>query len=187
MNNDFECYVQSLGGVWINGVIKDDGIYVYWQKRTKIINGQMIKYDINGDVLSSVPREKGTYDEHMVLAGIVPVDGSFLKVCSSDRLMDFVKAIMGHVCRMIACGYGDDCSDVISWYHNIDDRMFLSGSDYVFVCDSGEFSELKGRKCTVDFRDDKYIVVIGVNDGEYEVDITDSNMFVDFVISTQPV
>ena len=173
--------------MWVKAELNDDGIELFWQVRTAVIDGNLCCYDANGNLDSSAPRHRAVYPEPMRSAGIIPVDDSFVEFCGQDRFDDFVYAIMRHSANMIARGYGEDPEQVVSWYSNIRELEFLEDVSFKIVDSVEPFSDMNGLKCKVSMNDENILVAcIMVNDDFFEVPMDDDNILISFIISSVP-
>jgi hypothetical protein len=152
----------------------------------------MVVINDNGDVMYSCNISKVTDVPSLTSAGIIPIGDVFLDICGN--LFDsFVKAIAFHSVNMVALGYGDNSEDIVDMFSDLKSFSFMNGVSYVLRCSDSErctdssFDGLFGRKATIHVDGNKFMAIIEVGDGVFEVELDSDKMKVDFLINSIPV
>ena len=185
---DSEIYAKSADGLWAKANLVDSGIELFWQVRTKVSGKNLLVFDINGSVESSIPRERAIYPEHWRSAGIIPVDDDFVEFCGIDRFDETIAAVMRHATYMLAGGYGDEPEDIIEWFTDMREKKFLSGTAYKFIKDCDPFVDLVGIKGVVNIGDDdKFVLKTMVRDTTFDMILDSDKVLTSFMVATVPV
>lgn len=164
------------------------GIDLSCQVRTRVEKGKLLVLDVNGNVESSMSRERAIYPSPMRSAGIIPVDDAFVEFVCMDRFEEALEAVLRHSAYMVACGYGDSPEDVVEWFSGLGEADFIDGTSYKFVEEHEPFIGLCGVSC-VAYEDDDYGFTIQatIREQEFEFKIESDKSLVSFILSTIPV
>lgn len=192
MQRGLEIWAKSKDGCWFKSSIVDGGIELFWQPRIRKTGNNMVTMDANGDVMASCAVSSVSDVPALTSAGVIPVDDIFLEVCG-DLFGSFVKAIAFHSVHMVALGYGDSPEDIVDLFSDLKSFSFMNGVSYVLRrCDFGIYDEnpfegLFGRKATIHVDGNKFMAIIEVGEGVYEVELDSDKMKVDFLINSMPI
>jgi hypothetical protein len=187
-----EIWAKSKDGCWFKSAIVDEGIELFWQPRIKKSGNNIVVINDNGDVFSSCPIASASNIPALTSAGIIPIDDVFLEVCG-DLFDSFVRAVAFHSVHMVALGYGDSTDDIVDLFSDLKSFSFMNGVSYILRrCDFGiykdnPFDGLFGRKATIHVDGNKFMAIIEVGEGIYEVELDTDKMKVDFLINSMPI
>lgn len=187
-----EIWAKSKEGCWFKSSIMDEGIELFWQPRVKKSGNNMVVVGDNGNIVSSCSIENVSHIDSLVSAGIIPIDDVFLDICGN--LFDsFVSSIAFHSVNMVALGYGDSTEDIVDLFSDLESFLFMNGVSYVLrrcgfgIYDENPFEGLFGRKATIHVDGNKFMAIIEVGEGIYEVELNSDKEKVDFLINSVPV
>lgn len=187
-----EIWAKSKDGCWFKAQVIDEGIELFWQPRITKVGNNMVVLDANGEVMSSCSVVNVSEVPRLTSAGVIPVDDVFLETCG-DLFDSFVDAVAFHSVHMVALGYGDNVEDIVDLFSDLKSFAFMNGVSYVLGrCNLGGYYEnpfegLFGRKATIHVDGNKFMAIIEVGDGIYEVELDSDKMKVDFLINSMPV
>ncbi|MBN2258104.1 MAG: hypothetical protein JW704_09795 [Anaerolineaceae bacterium] len=183
-----ECFAKSAEGMWVRAVLRDDGIELLWQVRTKVSGSNLLIFDANGAVEASTPRERAVYPESMRSAGLIPLDDAFVEFCGVENFSDAVIAVMRHAAYMLACGYGDTPEEIVEWFSDLKEVKFMDGTSYKIISERDEFRGLIGVKGVVyKDEDDVHVLHAMVMEEEFQIPLIDNKILISFIIATVPV
>lgn len=183
-----EYLARSPQGLWVKGIRTDETIELYWKPRFLYEGSMVTVLDFNGDVEIKVHGADIDWGDEWRLAGKIDLVDEMAVMSGLEHFDRFVFGLMRHAVRLLTCGYGDDPSEVISWFSDFGARKFIVEDKYSVIDEHGQFEDLIGCSVIVERVDgDSLVARLEVNGVGFVFDLNDSWLFTSFVIATSPI
>ena len=186
-------FARSEEGLWIKSVwdLDTGNIHLNWHERHEVVGGRVVRLDENQSSISSEPVQFNRYDSPWVLAGSVNLDSPEFLEFSRGLVEPTIYAIMRHLARLAALGWGDTASEVVEWFGgDLSTGEFILPSKYLIANGSGIFGGIDGLLLEVqEFQDGalkSQILVEGHESYQFDRDLGAIEIR-DFLVSTEPI
>ena len=157
-------YAKSVKGLWVKAEHLDDEgvIRVFWHVRHAVVEGHVIRYDANGDVISREPVAFASFGGWELCGSIVVDDGFAVAADLADAGLDcIIGGVLRHVVKLVVLGWGDDPGECVGWFRDLPLWEWVVDGAYLLT-DRGMFCGLGGSHVVID-GDVAEVVVAGAD------------------------
>ena len=135
------------------------------------MGGRVKTLDANGSVERDVPVCLAKWGSPWVDAGVVPLGDEFVTWSGVRQFDACVYGVMRHMVGLMACGYGEEPSDIVEWFKDMAAMGWITdGATYAIDKDVDPFVGLIGSKGVMLFSDDDLPVLsLKVGGREYPI------------------
>jgi len=174
-------FARSPGGLWLKGEFDGTYIKLFWKPRFEADGDTITKIDYNGDEIWSKHVSEIEWGDEWLEYVSIEIGDDVVEICGVGNYDLFCKGLMRHTVELVCLGYGDGPADTREMLSDV--NSIVEGERYLVVGDHGYIEGLQGGIMRAD---DDRVVIEGAG-VEYNFDISDTELFVSFVVATIPV
>ena len=155
VSNDKEYYAKSKDGLWVRSRldVETGTLSLSWQERRVVNGGEVITLDENGGIARSTPLASydWTRDPWVQVVALSVDEWVSTGTIPKGLVGKCLRGWMIHSSRMLCGGWGDDASEVGSWFEQPWKGLWMTQDvTYLVHRPLGPYKEMDGLKFTVD-------------------------------------
>ena len=148
-----------------------------WQPMVRFRQGWVQLLDVNGNVMSDARIGNVRWGPPWVLAGVVPLDDSFVAWSGIAAFDACAYGMMRHLAGLLVGGYGDEPEEVVIWFKDMAKLEWLvDGATYCFDRDCPPIEGLIGVTGQIAWQEESAVLYIDAGKRQHEVSLSDVAM-----------